>query len=132
MEYHWLLPQPGAVKFNVHGATPFITFFSGNNFGLEMVIRNSEGELLKLSTGALPASSDLKDKLNVIHHDLIKTFDDNYKEMIVETDNLDTFMLIKNFPVGVPQELAEVSRQIFFWINGPRWKCILALYFPRL
>lgn len=132
MEYHWLLPQPGAVKVNVHGATPFITFFSGNNFGLEMVIRNSEGELLKLSTGALPASSDLKDKLNVIHHDLIKTFDDNYKEMIVETDNLDTFMLIKNFPVGVPQELAEVSRQIFFWINGPRWKCILALYFPRL
>lgn len=81
-------------------------FHNGNVHGLEMIIRNSKGEFLKMSTGVRPAVSSLENKLNAIHHELVKTFDDNYKDVIVETNNIDTFMIIKNFPVGVPQEVA--------------------------
>lgn len=130
MEYHWLLPQPGVVKVNVHGATPFIPFQNGNTHGMGIILRNAEGELLKLSTGVLPASSSLENKLNAIHQGMIRAFEDNYKEVVVETENLDAFLIIKNFPHNVPQDLANVAKQIFIRLNDPRWKCIIAFIFP--
>lgn len=71
-KYHWLLPHPGALNINVYGATPFIPFLNGNTCGIGMIIRNSEGGLVKLSTGILPANSELEYKLNAIHIGLIK------------------------------------------------------------
>lgn len=129
MEHHWLLPPPGVVKVNVHGATQFIPFMNGNEHGIGMIIRNSEGEFLKLSTGVLPTSSSLENKLRAIHHGLIKAFDDNYKEVILETDNKEAFLIIKNFPFGVPPEVAEVAQQIYIRLNDPRWKCVMAYVF---
>lgn len=70
-------PQPGTVKINVHGATPFIPLFNDNPYGLGMIIHNSEGELLKLSTGVLPAASSLENKLNAILNGLKKSFEGN-------------------------------------------------------
>lgn len=93
-------------------------------------MRNSEGELLKLSTGVLPSVSALENKLNAIHFGLIKAFDNNYKEVVVETDNLDAFKVIKDFPNNVPQEVADIARQIFIRLNDKRWKCILSFVFP--
>lgn len=57
MEYHWILPHPGAAKVNIHSATPFIPFQNGNINGLGPIIQNSEGEFFKISNGILPASS---------------------------------------------------------------------------
>lgn len=105
------------VQWRSHGATPFIPFQNGNTHGLGLIIRNSEVELLKLSTGVLPASSPLENKLNAIHQGMIKVFEENFKEVMVETDNLDAIMIIKNFPHNVPQELATVAKQIFIRLN---------------
>lgn len=63
---------------------------------------------------------------------MIKAFEDKYKEVVVETDNLDAFLIIKNFPLGVPLEVATVAKQIFIRLNDPRWKCILAYIFPYI
>lgn len=125
-----MLPPSGTVKVNVHGATPFIPFLNGNTSGIGMIIKTAEGELLKLSTGVPPPSSILENKLNALHHGLIKAFEANYKEVIVETGNLDAFKVIKNFPHGVPPEVDDVTRQIFIRANDPRWKCIIAYVFP--
>ncbi|KAK1365726.1 hypothetical protein POM88_041287 [Heracleum sosnowskyi] len=112
MEHFWTLPPLGVVKVNVHGATPFIPFQNGNVNDLGFIIRNSEGELLKLSTRVFPANSTLENKLNAIHQSLIKAFEGNYKEVIVETDNIDAFKVLKNFPHGVPREVEDVTKPI--------------------
>lgn len=117
---------------NVHGATPFISFLNGNAHEIGMVIGISEGELLKLSTCVLLANSALENKLNALHCGLIKAFDDNYKEVIVETNNLNTFMLIEKKFHLVFQNLAGVTQQIFVRVNDPRCKCIIAYIFPGL
>lgn len=68
----------------------------------------------------------MDNKLNAIHHGLIKAFDNNYKEVVADTYNSDAFMIIKNFLIGVPQEVTTVAQEILIRLNGPRWKCILA------
>lgn len=87
MQYHWVLPPPHIVKINVHGASPFIPFMNGNTIGLGMVARNSEGELLKLSTGIIPNISPLHNQLWAVLHGLNRAFDDNLRDIILETDN---------------------------------------------
>lgn len=82
MEYFWTLTPAGTVKVNVDCATPFIPFFNGNPHGLGMIMRNSEGDLLKLSTGIFPAASALENKLNAMLHGLKKSFEGNYKKQI--------------------------------------------------
>lgn len=91
---------------------------------------NSEGELLKLSTGVLPASSLLENKLNAIHHGMVKAFEDNFRRVVVQIDNLDAFMIIKNYPVGVLEGVATIAKQIFIRLNDRIWKCILAYIYP--
>ncbi|KAK1378775.1 hypothetical protein POM88_025519 [Heracleum sosnowskyi] len=83
-------------------------------------MRNSEGKFLKLSTGVLPSSSSIENKLNAIHRGLITAYEDKYKDVILETDNLDAFEILRNFPHGVPDDLAFVTQQIFICLNDPR------------
>lgn len=75
---------------------------------------------MKLSTGVLTSSSHLENKLKAIHHGLIKAFEDHYKDVIVETDNLDAFKIIKNFHHDVTIEVAEVAQQIAIRLNDRR------------
>lgn len=131
MEYHWTLPPSGSVKINVHGATPFVPFLNGNPHGLGMIIRNSEGELIKLSTGVLPAATALENKLNTILLGLKKGFEAKFKSIILETDNLDSFKVIKNYPRGIPQEVGEVAKQIFIRLNDKRWYCVIAYVYSE-
>lgn len=129
MQYHWTLPPPGVVKVNMHVATPFIPYPHGNTSGIGVVMRDSERELLKLSTGVLPSSSPLENKLNAILHGLKRSFEDNYKEVILETENLDAFQVLKNFPHAVLTGVEDVARQIFIRLNDPRWiSCIVFVY----
>lgn len=117
------------VKVNVHGATPFIPFQNVNLHGIGMVRRNAKGEFLKLSTGILPTTS-LGNKLNALHHGLIRAFEDNYKYVILETDNLDAFKVIKDFPIDTPPDVAEAIQQIQIRLNDPRWFCAIVYVFP--
>lgn len=94
-------------------------------------MRDSEGDLLKLSTGVLPSASPLENKLNAILHGLKRSFEDNYKEVILETDNLDAFIVLKNFPHAVPAGVEYVARQIFIRINDPRWFCCIVFVYPN-
>ncbi|KAK1378779.1 hypothetical protein POM88_025523 [Heracleum sosnowskyi] len=75
---------------------------TGNKNGIGMVMRNSEGKFLKLSTGVLPSSSSIENKLNAIHRGLITAYEDKYKDVILETDNLDAFEILRNFPHEKP------------------------------
>lgn len=131
MQCHWTLPPPGAVKVNVHGATHFIHYLNGNTSGIGMVMRDSEGELLKLSTGILPSAAPLENKLNAILHGLKRSFEDNYKEVILETDNLDAFQVLKNFPHAVPNGVEDVARKIFIRLNDPRWFYGIVYVYPN-
>ncbi|KAK1361345.1 hypothetical protein POM88_045819 [Heracleum sosnowskyi] len=101
---------------------------AGNRDYVYVGYRNSEGELLKLSTGVLPTESSLENNLNAIHHGLKKGFEDNYKEIIHETDNLDAFKVIKNLPLITPQEqeIAKIVKQIYILLHDPRWICTIA------
>lgn len=82
--------------------------------GLGMISRNSESEFLKFSTGVLPTASPVENKLNTIHH-MVKAFGDNCIEVVVEIDNLEAFMIIKNISVGVPEEVAILACSYEFY-----------------
>lgn len=131
MEYHWVLPPTGTVKINVHGAIPFIPFHNGNPHSLGMITRNAEGELIKLSTGILPSTKTLENKMNAILQGLKKGFEGKFKRIIVETDNLDAFKVIKNYPHGVLSEVADVAKQIFIRLNDKRWYYVIAYIFSE-
>lgn len=86
---------------------------------------NTEGELLELSNVILRASSHLENKIKAIHHDLKKAYEVNFKEVILETDNLDAFKLLKSFPHNVSQEVSHTVKQIFIGLNDPRLRCVI-------
>lgn len=100
-----MLPSSGTVKVNVHGATPFIPFQNGNTHGLGMIMRNSEGDLIKLSSGVLQAASPMRNKLSAIHHGMVKAFESNFKNVVVKKDNLSC--LSKTFPMGFMKMLLQ-------------------------
>lgn len=93
-------------------------------------MRDSESEFIKLSTGDLPWATPLENKLNAILYGIKRSFKDNYKEVILETDNLDAFQVLKNFPHAVPEEVKETARQIFIGINDPGWFCCTVFIYP--
>lgn len=96
-----------------------------------MVTRNSEGELLKLSTGVILNLTKLQNQLWAILHGLIRTFEDDHRDIIVETDNWEAFNVLKNFPYDVPGEAIEVASKIFIRLHDPRWICTIVFVFPE-
>lgn len=78
-----------------------------------MIARNSNGELLKLSTGVIPNLTPLQSQLWAIHHGMVRAWEDNHSDIIVETDTWEAFNVLKNFPYDVPVEAIEPAIQIF-------------------
>lgn len=132
MQYHWLLPPPGTVKVNVHGATPFIPFSNGNTNGIGLIIRNSDGEMLKLSIGVFLNLTSLQNQLWVINRGLTHVFENNHKDVILETDNWEVFNVLRNFPYNVPVEAIEPSIQIVIRLHDLRWVCSIVYVFPDM
>lgn len=104
---------------------------NGNTNGLGMIARNSDGELLKLSTGVIPNLTPLQNQLWAILHGLIRAFEDNHRDIVVETDNWQAFNVLKNFPYDVPEEAVEVAVKIFIRLHDPRWICSIVYVFPE-
>lgn len=71
-----------------------------------------------------------------------RAFEDNHRDIIVETDNHEAFLVLKNFLFDVPQEVASTAKQIMTRLHDPRWACsivyvyaernMLATYLARL
>lgn len=61
-------------------------------------------------SSALRRRVGLENKLNAIFQRLKKGFDLNYKDVIVDTDNLDAFKVIKSFLHDVLEAVAKVDR----------------------
>lgn len=53
-------------------------------------------------------------------HVHIKGFEDNYRNIIVVTDNWEAFNVLKIFSYNVPAEAIEPAIQIFIRIHDPR------------
>ncbi|KAK1372699.1 hypothetical protein POM88_028892 [Heracleum sosnowskyi] len=124
-EHHWTLPFPGAVKVNVHGATPFIPFLNGNLNGIGLIIRNSEGEFIKLATRILPSNCALENKLNAIHQGLIQAFEGcNQLTLYLERLGDEKCQQFYSFtrPIGAVEELLSID--LGFGYTAPQYQDI--------
>lgn len=96
-----------------------------------MIARNSEGELLKLYAGVIPHLTPLQNQLWSMLHGLIRGFEDNYRDIILETDIREAFNVINNFPFDVPVEAIVPATQIFIRLHDPRRSCSIVYVFPE-
>lgn len=63
-------------------------------------------------------------------HGIIRGFEDNYRDIILEINIWEAINVIKNFPYDVPVEAIETATQIFIRLHDPRWICSIVYVFP--
>lgn len=61
---------------------------------------------------------------------LKRVFLERYRDVIVETDNLQAYMAIKNFAFGAKAQVFDIISQIDIRLRDPRWFCMLFFVFP--
>lgn len=131
MALHWIPPIPGQLKINVHGASYRIPHPHTNDTGMGAVYRDSAGMLRLMTVGTIHELTPLGNQLWAIFIALRRAFKEGFRDVVLETDNLDAFRIIKNFRSGVvPASVLDIASQIDIRINDHRWFCSVAFIFP--
>lgn len=134
MAYHWIPPQ-GTLKINVHVVSaPTPTRFE-NETGMGAVYRDSCGKLRHQTVGVIPRLTPLGAQLRIILIVLKlivlkRAFLEDYRDVIVETDNLPAYLAIKNFTLGAQAQVFDIISHIDICICDPQWFSMLSFVFP--
>lgn len=93
MAFHWVPPPQGTLKINVHGSASRTALPNGNDTGLAAIYRDSVGNLrhMHLTIGVIPNLTPLGNQLWAIFIALRRAFLKGYRDVIVETDNLQAY-----------------------------------------
>lgn len=131
MPYHWVPPPPGMLKINVHGTSSRIPSAYGFKTGIGAAYRDSEGVLKHLTLGVIPQLSTLGNQMWAIYIALRRAFKPGYRDVILETDNLEAFLVVKNYHVGAPAGVFHLASQIDILLRDRRWFCMIAYVVPN-
>lgn len=125
MASHWIPPPQGTLKINVHAISSPTPTRYGNETGIGAIYIDSGGKLRHLTVGVIPRLTPLGAQLWIIFIMLKCAFLEGYRDVIVETNNLPTYLAIKNFSLGAQAQVFEIITQIDIRICDPRWFCML-------
>lgn len=131
MDIHWITPVPGAVKVNVHGATLPVPAANGNTTGLGSVIRRANGGMSSSISGSIPGLSSVENQLAAIHIGMKRAYEETCKNVIVETDNLEAFGMLKLQHNGISNAARNIIQQIRLLKKDKVWKCRIRYVYPR-
>lgn len=108
-----LVPPPqGTLKINVRDTSTRTPTRQGNDTGLGAIYRDSAGKLRHLTVGVIPNLTPLGIQLWAIFIVLKRAFYEGYRDVIVETDNLQAYKAIKNFHLGAQATVFDILSQI--------------------
>lgn len=130
MAYHWVPPPQGTLKINVHGSAARIPTRHGNNTGVGAIYRDSAGKLRHLNIRVIPNLTPLGNQLWAIYIVLRRAYLEGYRDVIVETDNLQAYRAIRNFSLGAITPVFDIISQIDIRLRDPGWFCMLSFVFP--
>lgn len=131
MDIHWFPPSPGEVKVNVHGATLPALAANGNTTGLGAVIRRANGGMASSISGTIPNLSPVENQLAAIHIGMKRAYEETCKKVIVETDNLEAFGMLKFHHNGISTTARNIIQQIKILKKDKVWKCKIRYVYPR-
>lgn len=61
---------------------------------------------------------------------LNRAFEERYRDIVLETDNHEAYMVMKNFAIGAPAGVYDLASQIDIRSKDRRWKCKIAYVYP--
>lgn len=130
MAYHWIPPLGSKLKINVHGTFSDLVRPSANDSGIGAIYRNAEGELKLLTVGTIPFLTQLGNQLWAIFIALLRAFFEGYRDVELETDNYEAYLILKNFHLGAPTCVFDLASQIDIRVKDIRWRCKIAFVYP--
>lgn len=130
MAHHWIPPPPGTLKINVHAINSIAPAENGRTQGIGAVMRNSVGDLKHITLGVINNLTPLGNQLWALYAPLRRAFLLGYRDIILETDNHEAFMVMKNFATGAPPAVFDLANQIDTLLRDRRWFCMLAYVYP--
>lgn len=86
--------------------------FSGNDSGIGAIYRDSEVTMHLLIVGTIPFLTPLGNQLWAMYVPLLRAFEEGFRDVELETDNLEAYNVIKNFEQGVPAHVYDLVSQI--------------------
>ncbi|KAK1370198.1 hypothetical protein POM88_036294 [Heracleum sosnowskyi] len=141
MDIVWELPPQNFVKINVHAAYRADTLPNGNNSGIGVVIRNHEGNIIRMITGTIKGLTRENNQLWAMLKALQRVCIENLTHYILETDDRNMINIIDHYMEGGVGDQFELAHQIIHIIKDQRFvsdfelvdsnRNILATYLAR-
>ena len=91
VERVWQFPAQGWMKINVHSEFIQNAPEGQNRNGIGVVVRDSNGFLLRLTYGTIPGLTNLNSALWAVLIGMRRAFQDQYERVIIETDNIQAY-----------------------------------------
>lgn len=95
MEYAWLAPEPGLLKVNVHWVTAEDHIPLGNQNGVGVIVRNSEGAKKWGAMGPLNGMNELQACLWAAQVGIIQAWQRGFHAIQVEVVNRELYDAIR-------------------------------------
>lgn len=130
MVYHWIPPPSGSLKINVHATYSNIPAENSNVSGFEVIYRNSNGQMKHTTLGVIHNLSPLGNELWAIYLPLRRAFLEGYRDVILETDNMEAFRVIRDYSAGALAAIYDIASQIDMLVGDSRWYCLISYIFP--
>lgn len=80
------MPPEGVIKCNVHSFFTEEPLENGNQSGIGVVFRNSEGMIIWVVAGSLCHEDRLKNEYNALFEGVKEAYYKDYKNIILKTD----------------------------------------------
>lgn len=107
------MPPEGVIKCNVYSFFTNEPVENENQSSIGVVFRNIEGMIILVVAGSLCHEDRLMNEYNTLFEGLKEAYYKDYKNIILETDHVETYWNLYNFSVlGGPPEYANITQQL--------------------
>lgn len=120
MAFNWIPPSGSTLKINVLGTFSNTLSPNYNDSGIGAIYRNSDGELKLLTLGTIPYLTKLGNQLWAVFIALLRAFFEGYRDIILETDNYEAYMIMKYLHLGAPASVYDLASQIDIRVKDKR------------
>lgn len=104
---------------------------NGNTSRVGVILRTSNGHLYNCISGMIPNFSMLGVQLWAILIGSRRAFTEGASNVILETDNIQTFLAVKFDHLNQNLDYTDLLNQILTRLRDPGWTCIFCFVYPQ-